>query len=534
MATVVGGTACQGGGDPPKGELLPAPCLLDAHPDLDGDGWGDGSEPSRSFVCDQVPAEWAAPGDCDDSDAEVGTPALWYPDKDGDGHGDCSRPVSSCEAIPGLLATCSDCDDSRSGVHPDAIEVCGDGLDNDCEPRESPCGLPWWLDREDDADRWWQGGADFEELGRVIAVGDLTGDGWTDLLMGALDGFVHIVPGSALGLTQSHWLSSATRLTIESEADVLEVADIDGDGFVDVLTGSRDQVLVYPGPVGGDTDASAARTVLELDGGYLDGVFELTGDEFPDLIVFEPREQLRVYPGPLPVGVVAISELPSFGVPMVQPSSWAVGDFDGDGAEDLAVGSSDSPLGSTWVDEGRVALFRGPIDGASLEPYAEVVGDRLDRLGMQLVGAGDQDGDGDDDLIVLGESRAFLIRDLVAGERLIGEVVEATLDHMATGFPSSYVGDVNADGRDDLFMDSRLLLGPVPDGGNVYSEATTVLWAEGCAAPLSTRAGDLNNDGIDDWFLSDPGEGCLDWGSSSNTWLNTEPGYGMVFYGWTE
>jgi hypothetical protein len=62
-------------------------------------------------------------GDCDDSDAVANTR-----DEDGDG-------FSSCE---------DDCDDHEPSTHPDAEEICDDGVDNDCN------GLVDEVDCEDD------------------------------------------------------------------------------------------------------------------------------------------------------------------------------------------------------------------------------------------------------------------------------------------------------------------------------------------------------------------------------------------------
>jgi uncharacterized protein (TIGR03382 family) len=132
--------------------------------DADGDGFRDAGGAtvlSEDGDCEdageaglEVPAT-----DCDDSDAAVNPDAheyvadgvdsdcdgyeLCYTDVDGDGY----RPASGVttyssdllcdgegEALPSMPAT--DCDDFASGVHPDAAETVGDGVDGNCDGTE--------------------------------------------------------------------------------------------------------------------------------------------------------------------------------------------------------------------------------------------------------------------------------------------------------------------------------------------------------------------------------------------------------------
>ncbi len=60
------------------------------------------------------------------------TPTIWYLDNDGDTYGNPSVSVLSCVTPPLYVANNVDCDDSNFSTHPGAIEVCGDGIDNNC------------------------------------------------------------------------------------------------------------------------------------------------------------------------------------------------------------------------------------------------------------------------------------------------------------------------------------------------------------------------------------------------------------------
>ena len=41
--------------------------------------------------------------------------------------------TTACDAPSGYVDNYDDCDDDDSGVSPSASEVCGDGIDNDCD-----------------------------------------------------------------------------------------------------------------------------------------------------------------------------------------------------------------------------------------------------------------------------------------------------------------------------------------------------------------------------------------------------------------
>jgi len=91
--------------------------------DSDHDGYGYGNDCSSD-------------GDCDDSDASVYQYLNGYVDSDGDGYGAGSvvQQVCSGSSLPsGYVTQGGDCDDSSSSINPGASEVCGDGIDNDCD-----------------------------------------------------------------------------------------------------------------------------------------------------------------------------------------------------------------------------------------------------------------------------------------------------------------------------------------------------------------------------------------------------------------
>ena len=59
-----------------------------------------------------------------------------YLDNDNDGYGNSSSTAIVCSDRSGYSYIPGDCDDNRYAVNPGAMEVCDDGLDNDCSGAE--------------------------------------------------------------------------------------------------------------------------------------------------------------------------------------------------------------------------------------------------------------------------------------------------------------------------------------------------------------------------------------------------------------
>ena len=126
--------------------------------DGDGDGYGDAG--SSAVSCDPPTGTVADATDCDDTDAAVnpaateicngvdddcdtlvddddttldlGTATSWYADADADGYGDVATAIVQCAAPSGYLTDATDCDDADASINPGEVEVCFDGVDNDC------------------------------------------------------------------------------------------------------------------------------------------------------------------------------------------------------------------------------------------------------------------------------------------------------------------------------------------------------------------------------------------------------------------
>ena len=151
------------------GALLcsPLPGIRTWYADTDRDGFGN---PGISVASVTKPAGFVADDtDCDDTNAGINPDALdlpgdgidqncdgivlaaptWYADTDGDGFGDPASSVVSATQPAEFVADNTDCDDTNGRINTNALEIPGDGIDQDCDGIDPPVPI-WYADTDGD------------------------------------------------------------------------------------------------------------------------------------------------------------------------------------------------------------------------------------------------------------------------------------------------------------------------------------------------------------------------------------------------
>ncbi len=327
-------------------------------------------------------------------------------------------------------------------------------------------------------------GTSGEAFGSAVSnTGDINADGYNDLVVGA-PANSHHAPGAGRAyvyLGGPHF-STSPALVIDGPSasaafgsTVAILGDVDGDGYDDFAVGAP--LLATTGPATGAVyvyfgaaTPTAARfetlgfaTPGDQFGRALAAAGDVDGDGYVDVIVGAPHNtatgvqsgQAYVYLGGPVFNFVPDMNLPgAAGNVQAGTAVAGLGDFNGDGYADLAVGA---PFDPTGAPAGQVYLVYGSYPVHTTVDL-HLTGESGEQFGRTLAGIGDVNNDGFGDLAVGGPfngdigvnaGHVYFFPGSSRPTSVIGATLANSVGGDQFGGALSPVGDMDHDGFND-------------------------------------------------------------------------------------
>ncbi len=297
---------------------------------------------------------------------------------------------------------------------------------------------------------------------QVSSAGDVNGDGYDDILIGAprqgvpfappvspnqgsgAGGAALIFHGSASGITGTGFDDAdATILPypvgqpvftqLQLGAGLGRAGDVNNDGYDDILVGASGYTLVFHGSssgIVGRDPASAATRIDSTSSIYLSvhvsTAGDVNGDGFSDILLSDPSYPVIPFVSS-GAGAVFVFHGSSSGIDVSSPASadriiegtggslqefgWRMstaGDVDGDGYDDIMIGDLEYPgsqqlEGSAYIFSGGPSGVSGTTDTAALvqfTPGQTGAAYQGNRSGFDVAGGADINGDGSSDVFM--------------------------------------------------------------------------------------------------------------------------------------
>lgn len=414
----------------------------------------------------------------------------------------------------------------------------------------------------------------------VASVGDVNGDGHDDVIVGAPEfdfgavtgGIALIYYGSLTGISAGNKvILSKNQFGSYFGGSVAGAGDINGDGYDDVIVGASDYdngqlnegvVFVYYGSSSGVDPAM--NLLLDNNianssfGGAVAGAGDINRDGYADFVIGDDGYTVMVgqsYEGAVfiylgsangPIKSATIESNLAFVHFGIAVSS--AGDVNGDGYGDIIVGAPYYSFGQNM--EGAAYIFHGSAQGIVTNNPKILQSNQTDaNMGASVSGVGDVNGDGYSDVVVgapsydkgqLDEGIATIYYGTVNGVSEVSPaptILEQDIANQHFGYAVKNAGDVNGDGYADLIVGAGDF-----DGVNANTIKGKALVYHGSRSSIQTShsfsiagsknganlgyavsgAGDVNGDGYSDIVVGTP---------HADNGLSLDVGSASVFYG---
>lgn len=391
----------------------------------------------------------------------------------------------------------------------------------------------------------------------VNTAGDVNGDGYSDLMVGArtwedqsaesAEGGVFVYHGGPTGIaTTPNYILQPNHASDNFGAYVGPAGDINNDGYSDVLVSAyladyggfqEGAVFVYLGSASGLNTTYVHRLERNQSASHfghaVSSAGDINGDGYSDVIIgaskwvhvsgMNDQGAAFIYYGGANALGSSLNPPPDVilfgsGINSAQ-FGWTVGcagDLNGDGYSDVAVGAYGDANGQS--NEGTVRVYLGAAAGLVTAPVAILESNQVNAwLGRWLYTAGDVNGDGYADLVVGAtrwsnpqslEGGCFVYFGNASGVNTTPSMtLELNIAGANFGEAVSTAGDVNGDGYSDMILAARITAAAAIYFGGPYAVNPTSsrTWTGGTAAfrcgSSVANAGDVNGDGYADALI---------------------------------